>query len=112
MLTRRVKLEDGEPTMTHIHLTTCVSSATAIIAIFDLYCRTFTINYCVLSLSYSVYIAATIFLLQVQASPDDQQALRRLEFCIQALDKCRFISPSKPRTCDDNTGCNNSDTLQ
>lgn len=77
------------------HLVECVTSATSIIAIFDLFCRTFTINHCVLSLSYSLYIAATIFLLQVQASPQDQNALRKLDFSIQALHRAKFVNPGQ-----------------
>ncbi|KAI5467521.1 fungal-specific transcription factor domain-containing protein [Mariannaea sp. PMI_226] len=93
MLSRQVHPEEEGPHPMQNHLVECVTSATSIIAIFDLFCRTFTINHCVLSLSYSVYIAATIFLLQVQASPDDQQALRKLGFCIQALHQAKFVNP-------------------
>ncbi|KAM0515433.1 hypothetical protein ACHAPE_005958 [Trichoderma viride] len=50
-------------------------------------------NYCVLSLAYSLYIASSIFLLQVQAAPDDAQALRRLSYCIQALKQVKTFSP-------------------
>ncbi|EQK99446.1 Zn(2)-C6 fungal-type DNA-binding domain protein [Ophiocordyceps sinensis CO18] len=75
------------------HLVECVSSATAIITIFDLFCRTFTMNYCVLSLAYSVYTAASVFLLQVQASPGEQQAMRKLEYCCQCLSQVKNISP-------------------
>lgn len=93
MLSWQVNRGDEGPHPMQNHLVECVKSATAIIAIFDLFCRTFTINHCVLSLSYSVYIAATIFLLQVQASPDDQQAVRKLGFCIQALHQAKFVNP-------------------
>ncbi|GJN70202.1 hypothetical protein PLICBS_004255 [Purpureocillium lilacinum] len=75
------------------YLVECVTSATAIITIFDLFCRTFTMNYCVLSLAYSVYIAASIFLLQVQATSDTQQAMRKLNYCIQCLDQVKNFSP-------------------
>jgi hypothetical protein len=92
------------------HLLECVSSATSIIAIFDLFCKSFGIYRSVLSLSYCVYIAASIFLLQVQAAAnaqnagqsgmltDEQQqqqqpALRRLDFCIRALSKLKDINP-------------------
>lgn len=95
MLTRRPQAEDEEPYPIHSYLVECVTSATSIIAIFDLFCRSFSHNYCVLSISYSVYIAASIFLLQVQAAPDDQQALRKLGFCIQNLDRVKSINPSK-----------------
>ncbi|KAM0258476.1 hypothetical protein ACHAQJ_003815 [Trichoderma viride] len=50
-------------------------------------------NYCVLSLAYSLYIASSIFLLQVQAAPDDGQALGRLSYCIQAMKQVKTFSP-------------------
>ncbi|GAB0137962.1 hypothetical protein EsDP_00006212 [Epichloe bromicola] len=75
------------------YLVESVTSATSIIAIFDLFCRTFTMNYCVLSLAYCVYISSSIFLLQVQAAPDDHQAMRTLTYCIQCLQQVRQISP-------------------
>lgn len=88
------------------HLLECVSSATSIIAIFDLFCKSFGIYRSVLSLSYSVYIASSIFLLQVQAAAgmsngmlteEDQQqqqpALRKLDFCIRALSRLKDINP-------------------
>uniref|UniRef100_A0A0L0NAC4 Nitrogen assimilation transcription factor nit-4 n=1 Tax=Tolypocladium ophioglossoides (strain CBS 100239) TaxID=1163406 RepID=A0A0L0NAC4_TOLOC len=93
MLTGRGKRDEGGMSPCRGYLVECVTSATAIITIFDLFCRTFTMNYCVLSLAYSVYIAASIFLLQVQASPDEQQALRKLNYCIQCLDQVKNISP-------------------
>lgn len=95
MLSWQVHPGDDGPHPMQNHLVECVTSATAIIAIFDLFCRTFTINHCVLSLSYSVYIAATIFLLQVQATPEDQQAVRKLNFCIHALHQIKFVNPGK-----------------
>ncbi|KAK2030405.1 fungal-specific transcription factor domain-containing protein [Colletotrichum zoysiae] len=75
------------------YLGECVTSATGIIAIFDLFCRSFGISHCVLSLSYSVYIAASIFLLQVQSSVEDAQALRRLEYCVRILASVKRINP-------------------
>jgi hypothetical protein len=92
MLTRRVTSE-GEPTPVHSYLVHCVTSATSIIAIFNLFVRSYSINYCVLSLSYTVYIAATIYLLQVQAYPDDHQARQRLDFCIRSLNEVKQYSP-------------------
>jgi hypothetical protein len=93
MLTRRIL--EGDVASNQRYLVECVSSATAIIAIFDLFCRTFTMNYCVLSLAYSVYIASSIFLLQVQAAPGDGQALGRLNYCMQALKQVKTFSPGK-----------------
>jgi hypothetical protein len=95
MLSRWSRSDEEGFRPTHQYLVECVASATSTIAIFDLYRRTFGMDYCVLSQSYSVYIAATVFLLQVQAAPDDQQALRRLNYCIQVLDHVKKISPSK-----------------
>jgi hypothetical protein len=76
------------------HLIECISSATAIITIFDLFRRTFGEDYCVLSLSYSVYTAASIFLLQIQASTyRDDQTLRRLQFCTGVLERVKIFNP-------------------
>ena len=81
------------------HLVECISSATSIIAIFDLFCRTFGDDYCILSLSYSVYTAASIFLLQVQAATGpvagEEMTVRRLEFCIKALERVGRINPGE-----------------
>ncbi|CZR54053.1 related to pathway-specific regulatory protein nit-4 [Phialocephala subalpina] len=72
------------------HLVECISSATSIIAIFDLFCRTFGHRYCILSLSYSVYTAASIFLLQIQAAVShDDQTLNRLAFCLNSLERVK-----------------------
>ena len=95
MLSWQVYPEEDGPHPMQNHLVECVTSATAIIAIFDLFCRTFTISHCVLSLSYSVYIAATIFLLQVQATPEDQQAVRKLNFCVRALQQAKTVNPGE-----------------
>lgn len=97
VLTRGNKL-DSDPSPIHHYLIQCVTSATSIIAIFNLFCKTFSTNYCVLSLSYSVYIAATIYLLQVQAFPSDQQALQRLDYCIRGLNEVKKYSPSRSPT--------------
>jgi hypothetical protein len=76
------------------HLVECISSATAIITIFDLFSRTFGESYCVLALSYSVYTAASIFLLQIQASAEqDDLTLRRLQYCTQVLDRVKSFNP-------------------
>ncbi|KAH8647977.1 fungal-specific transcription factor domain-containing protein [Xylariales sp. PMI_506] len=75
------------------YLLDCVSSAVSIIAIFDLFCRSFGYTNCILSLSYSVYIASSIFLLQVEAGLDDEQTLCRLGFCIDSLENVKTINP-------------------
>ncbi|KAG5978274.1 hypothetical protein E4U55_006312 [Claviceps digitariae] len=93
MLTGRGQREIEGDLPIQRYLVESVTSATSIITIFDLFCRTFTINFCVLSLAYCVYIASSIFLLQVQATPDDRQAMRKLTYCIQCLQQVRQISP-------------------
>ncbi|KAF4124972.1 Fungal trans [Geosmithia morbida] len=85
--------EEPEAPPVHNYLVQCVTSATSIIAMFNLFSRTFGTNYCVLSLSYSLYIAATIYLLQVQAFPNDQQALMRLDYCLRALGEIKVYTP-------------------
>ncbi|PGH02779.1 hypothetical protein AJ79_07544 [Helicocarpus griseus UAMH5409] len=75
-------------------LVQCISSATSIIALFDLYRRTFGDGHVVLSLAYSIYTAASIFLLEMQAlryaSPS---TLDKLRYCIVALDR---VTPANP----------------
>lgn len=76
------------------HLKECIASATSILAIYDLFCKTFGNDRVILSLVYSVYTAASIFLLQVQAATNpDEQALRRLTFCIAALERVKSSTP-------------------
>jgi hypothetical protein len=70
----------------------CVSSATATVAIFNVYSISFGESFCTLSLHYAVYIAASVFLLQAQANPDDLQAHRKLEFCIHALHRASAVN--------------------
>ena len=60
---------------------------------FDLFRRTFGETRVVLSLAYSLYTAASIFLVQLQANPSDQQVWQRLKFCTQALDRVRVSAP-------------------
>lgn len=92
-LTGRGQRGNDDTSPVERYLVESVTSATSIMAIFDLFCRTFTMQYCVLSLAYCVYIASSIFLLQVQAAPGDHQAMRKLTYCIQCLQQVRQISP-------------------
>ena len=72
----------------------CISSATSIVALFDLYNRTFGDGHVVLSLAYSVYTAASIFLLEVQAlGHAASSTLERLLFCLGALEMLRNTNP-------------------
>lgn len=95
MLTRQYQTDVDGQLPWNSYLTHCVSSATATIAIFDLFARTYSIKYCALSISYSLYIAASIFLLQVEALPTDAQAVRRLDYCLHMLHRVMVFNPSK-----------------
>ncbi|RAL16891.1 putative C6 transcription factor [Aspergillus homomorphus CBS 101889] len=76
------------------HLVQCMTSATAILALFDLYRRTFGDVHVVLSLAYSVYTAASIYLLEIQALKYAAQGtLDKLKFCIYALERVKGSSP-------------------
>lgn len=82
----------GAPDPTHFK--ECLGSASSIIAIFDLYCRAFGYSRVVLSLAYSVYTAASIFLLQIQASSErEDYTLQSMHFCVQALDHVKEANP-------------------
>ncbi|KAL1872866.1 hypothetical protein Plec18167_006516 [Paecilomyces lecythidis] len=76
------------------HLVQCMSSATTILSLFDLYRRTFGDSHVVLSLAYSVYTAASIFLLEIQAlklaAPG---TLDKLKYCIIALERVKVSNP-------------------
>ncbi|KAJ9231370.1 transcriptional regulator family: Fungal Specific TF [Paecilomyces variotii] len=76
------------------HLVQCMSSATTILSLFDLYRRTFGDGHVVLSLAYSVYTAASIFLLEIQAlklaAPG---TLDKLKYCIIALERVKVSNP-------------------
>ncbi|KAL5388185.1 hypothetical protein DPSP01_003174 [Paraphaeosphaeria sporulosa] len=100
ILTNRAKLKlSREPdlagqTAEDNPLVQCMSSATSIITLFNLYTRTFGDGHVVLSLAYSVYTAASIFLLEVQAlGQAAPSTLERLAFCVGALDRLRVTSP-------------------
>jgi len=95
-LTNRAKLKlSREPDLAEDNpLIQCMSSATSIIALFDLYKRTFGDGHVVLSLAYSVYTAASIFLLEIQALGHvAPSTLERLSFCVGALDRLRVTNP-------------------
>jgi hypothetical protein len=59
-----------------------------------LFCRTFGESRVILSLSYSVYTAASIFLLQIQAPGGfDAQVSRKLNYCVTALEHAKESAP-------------------
>jgi len=73
----------------------CISSATSIIALFDLFVRTFGDGHVVLSLAYSLYTATSILLLELQASPSNPQryTMERLSYCLSALERVKKTNP-------------------
>ncbi|KAJ5682765.1 hypothetical protein N7462_005930 [Penicillium macrosclerotiorum] len=76
------------------HLFQCMASATTILSLFDLYCRTFGDSHVVLSLAYSIYTAASIFLLEIQALKYAAPGtLDKLKFCIFALERVKISNP-------------------
>jgi hypothetical protein len=92
ILLNRAKLKlSREPrlantTTEHNPLIQCISSATSIVALFDLYNRTFGEGH--------VYTAASIFLLEIQAvGHAAPSTLERLSFCVGTLDRLRTTSP-------------------
>ncbi|KAL1957265.1 hypothetical protein VTO42DRAFT_6171 [Malbranchea cinnamomea] len=76
------------------HLVQCLSSATSIIALYDLYRRTFGDAHVVLSVAYSLYTAASIFLLEIQALKYASTAtIEKLRYCIVALGRVKNANP-------------------
>ncbi|CAG8909697.1 unnamed protein product [Penicillium egyptiacum] len=76
------------------HLVQCMASATSILSLFDLYRRTFGDSHVVLSLAYSIYTAASIFLLEIQALKYAAPGtLDKLKFCIFALERVKAANP-------------------
>lgn len=76
------------------HVLECTSSANAIINIFDLYTRTFGMGFVMTALIYSLYAAASIFLLQIQAANQNPSgSTSRLKYCINALESVKSSAP-------------------
>ncbi|KAI7526054.1 hypothetical protein KC331_g17182 [Hortaea werneckii] len=88
---RNVDMEGSEKAT---HLRQCLESATAVLSIYDLFVRSFGDGHVVLSQAYTIYTAASIFLLQVQATKDlHSSAMDHLKFCIDALERIKHTSP-------------------
>ncbi|KAK3113657.1 hypothetical protein LTR53_008839 [Teratosphaeriaceae sp. CCFEE 6253] len=89
---------DADVSKNSDHLRQCLGSATAIIAIFDFAVRSFGDGHVVLSQAYAVYTAASIFLLQVQATKEvNCSGMDNLRYCISALERLKATSPGKSR---------------
>jgi hypothetical protein len=103
ILLHRAKLKLGrEPHLgaaagEHNPLIQCISSANSIVALFELYNRTFGEGHVVLALAYSMYTATSIFLLEVQAvGHAAANTLERLSLCVATLERLRKTSPGTP----------------
>ncbi|KAF2035434.1 hypothetical protein EK21DRAFT_96677 [Setomelanomma holmii] len=85
----------------HNPIIQCISSATSIVALFDLYNNAFGEGHVVLALAYSVYTAASIFLLEIQAlSHAAPSTLERLAPCVSTLERLRETSPVLSTACE------------
>lgn len=72
----------------------CISSAGSIVSLFNLYKGAFGEGHVVLSLAYSVYTAASIFLLEFQALGHvASQAFESLSFCVEVLKRLKHTNP-------------------
>lgn len=73
-----------------------ISSATSIIALYDLFRRTFGDCHVVLCLAYSLYTAASIFLLEIQALKyASSGTIEKLRYCIAAMHRVTAANPGK-----------------
>jgi hypothetical protein len=94
ILCSRDLLKVRQETYDSSHLVQCMASATTILSLFDLYRRTFGDSHVVLSLAYSIYTAASIFLLEIQALKYAAPGtLDKLKFCIFALERVKAANP-------------------
>lgn len=94
ILCSRALLKTRQEAYDKSHLVQCMASATTILSLFDLYRRTFGDNHVVLSLAYSIYTAASIFLLEIQALKYAAPGtLDKLKFCISALERVKVSNP-------------------
>lgn len=94
MLTRPPRTKEDKQLL-HSCLVECVTAALSCVAIFDLNCKTFGTSHTILTLAYSIYIASTVLLLQVQATPHDPLAVHRVTYCIRRLDQIKARSTCK-----------------
>ncbi|KAK4498566.1 hypothetical protein PRZ48_011224 [Zasmidium cellare] len=78
------------------HLRQCLESANAILLLFDLFCKSFGDGHVILSQAYALYTAASMFLLQVQATKDfASMAMDNLRYSVDALERLQNTSPGK-----------------
>lgn len=74
----------------------CVSSASAIRLICDLFRRSFGSGHCTMALSYSLYTAASTFLMQIQRQDDFTLGrLEELQNCVLTLQEISAVNPGK-----------------
>jgi len=84
--------EVDDPQNSH-HLRQCLEAANSTLVIFSFFTRSFGDGHVITSQAYTVYIAASMFLLQVQATKDfASQAMENLRYCVDALERIKATS--------------------
>lgn len=96
MLTTYGKRSHLDDVQSGHHLRQCLESANAILLLFNLFCKSFGDGHVILCQAYAMYTAASIFLLQIQATKDfESQAMENLRYSVDALERLRKTSPGK-----------------
>jgi hypothetical protein len=94
LLTTYGKQDDVDDPQNSHHLRQCLEAANSTLIIFNFFTRSFGDGHVITSQAYTVYIAASVFLLQVQATKDfTSQAMENLKYCVDALERIKATSP-------------------
>jgi hypothetical protein len=93
LLTTYGKQDDTDDPQNSHHLRQCLEAANSTLVIFSFFTRSFGDGHVITSQAYTVYIAASVFLLQVQATKDfASQAMENLRYCVDALERIKKTS--------------------
>ncbi|GAB7334619.1 hypothetical protein MBLNU13_g06585t2 [Cladosporium sp. NU13] len=93
LLTTYGKQDDADDPQNSHHLRQCLEAANSTLVIFNFFTRSFGDGHVITSQAYTVYIAASVFLLQVQATKDfASQAMENLRYCVDALERIKMTS--------------------
>ena len=93
LLHRPLLARQSSPHTDRAAIVECLSSASAITIIFGSFSLTYGHGYSIMTLSYSIYVAASIFLLQIRATqPPEPKMVERLQFCIEALESVSSVN--------------------
>jgi hypothetical protein len=100
LLTTYGKQDDVDDPQNSHHLRQCLEAANSTLIIFNFFTRSFGDGHVITSQAYTVYIAASVFLLQVQATKDfTSQAMENLKYCVDALERIKATSPGMSGRC-------------